>query len=317
MEHTDISGVGPDQTIADHRRSFLKRSALLFGAGAVAASALKAQTSPAMSDLNILNYALTLEHLEAAFYVEGLTRYSAADFTAASFASTFGSGVTANLYSYLQAIRDHEVTHVATLRTVIQNLGGTPVTACTYNFGYRTVNEFINVAALLENTGVMAYDGAIALISNRELQTAGATIATVEARHASYLNLLSGASPFPAAFDMPRTMEQILAAAGPFITSCTTPPGGATTTAILLPKGITTISQLVQLDATTSIAGNGQPLTYSLRQIGGNPVGIRNGDTARPTVQFVIFGTYTFELTVTDSAGNTARDTATISYAGG
>ena len=53
----------------------------------------------------------------------------------------------------------------------------------------------------LENTGVSAYDGAIAHIQRAALLTAGATIATVGARHASYLNLLNGDVPFPRAFD--------------------------------------------------------------------------------------------------------------------
>ena len=53
------------------------------------------------------------------------------------------------------------------------------------------------MAEFLENTGVSAYDGAIAYIKAAKLQTAGATIATVEARHASYLNLINGDLPFP------------------------------------------------------------------------------------------------------------------------
>ena len=77
-----------------------------------------------------------------------------------------------------------------------------------------------SVTTLLENTGVMAYDGAVRLIKNPAILTAAATIATVEARHAAYLRLVTGDIPFPAAFDTPRTMTEILAAAGGFITSC-------------------------------------------------------------------------------------------------
>ena len=82
------------------------------------------------------------------------------------------------------------------------------------------MDQFIKVAELLETTGVMAYDGAIHLICSPELRTAGATIATVEARHASYLNLLNGDVPFPLAFAAPKTMAEILAAAGGFIVPC-------------------------------------------------------------------------------------------------
>jgi hypothetical protein len=112
------------------------------------------------------------------------------------------------------------VTHVQTLIGVIQKLGGTPVGPACYNFGYSTVDQFVQVAQALEDTGVMAYDGAIALIQSPDLQTAGATIATVEARHAAYLRLLNGNIPFPAPFDTPKTMQEILAIAGQFIVPC-------------------------------------------------------------------------------------------------
>nr|WP_227380551.1 hypothetical protein [Haladaptatus halobius] len=60
-------------------------------------------------------------------------------------------------------------------------------------------------------------NGAIALIENPDLQTAGATIATVEVLYASYLNILNADVLFPMAFDEPKTMEEVLAAAGQFI----------------------------------------------------------------------------------------------------
>ncbi len=66
----------------------------------------------------------------------------------------------------------------------------------------------------------MAYDGAIKCLLNPELQEAGATIATVEARHAAFLNLLNGASPFPAPFDTPKDKCEIFAIAAPFLVAC-------------------------------------------------------------------------------------------------
>jgi hypothetical protein len=171
-------------------------------------------------DLTVLNYALTLEHLEAAFYVEGLKRFSARSFKTGDLVSRLGPRIAGGIYDYLAVIRDHEVAHVVTLQAVIESLGGVPVSPCTYDFGYNSVETFLQVAQALENTGVMAYDGAIAQICTPELQTAGATIATVEARHAAYLNLVNGGNPFPEAFDTPKTMDEILAIAGQFITSC-------------------------------------------------------------------------------------------------
>jgi hypothetical protein len=208
------------------RRSFLS-AGFKTGMAATALATLplgmrnvKAQSMPDCDDVGILNYALTLEHLEASFYIEGLTRFSAKAFRNGTLISRLGPQHVDMLYSYLGLIRDHEIAHVQTLISVIESLGGTPVGPCTYDFGYSNVQEFLAVAQALENTGVMAYDGAIAQICSPELQTAGATIATVEARHASYLNLINGEVPFPSAFDTPKTMEEILAIAGQFIVSC-------------------------------------------------------------------------------------------------
>ncbi len=213
------------------RRAFLTGSAKLIGGGAAAmalagsplfSGAKMAMARPAAptTDIDILNFALTLEHLEAAFYVDGLNTFTRGDFQSARFIRGLGGRISSRVYNYFQLIRDHEVTHVATLISVIQSLGGTPVGRCTYNFGYSNVDGFVAVAQTLEDTGVMAYDGAIALIESPELQTAGATIATVEARHAAYLRLLNGNVPFPAAFDTPKTMAEILALIAPFIVSC-------------------------------------------------------------------------------------------------
>ena len=63
----------------------------------------------------------------------------------------------------------------------------------------------------------MAYDGAIAYIHRPGLQTASATIATVEARHASYLRLLNGEVPFPKPFDKPKAPRQVCEMVDPFI----------------------------------------------------------------------------------------------------
>ncbi len=152
--------------------------------------------------------------------MQGQSRFTRGDFNGSRFLRGFGGRIISQAYDYFNLIRDHEVTHVDTLVSVITSLGGTPVGACTYNFGYRDVEGYVAVAQALENTGVMAYDGAIKLIENPDLQQAGATIATVEARHASYLNLLNRTVPFPAAFDTPKPMAEILAIAGQFIVSC-------------------------------------------------------------------------------------------------
>ena len=159
------------------------------------------------SDLDVLNYALTLEHLEHAFYRDGIGLF---DFGT----DGFGQAINTNM----AAIRDHEAGHVATLTEVITSLGGTPVAEQVYNFtdAYASIDGFLATAAALENTGVSAYDGAAQFLTNPDLLTAAGSIVAVEARHASYLNLITNESPFPAAFESPLTMDEVLEIAGPF-----------------------------------------------------------------------------------------------------
>jgi hypothetical protein len=162
--------------------------------------------------VDVLNYALTLEHLEYAFYRDGLEQFSAEDFAAAGYA--------ANVYEWFGIIRDHEMEHVNTITSVITDLGGEPVAEGTYDFGYGDLAGFVGVATALENTGVGAYQGAAQfLIDEDELLTAALTIHGVEARHAAYLNGLTGESPFPEAFNPTLTPDKVLEIAGPFIVS--------------------------------------------------------------------------------------------------
>jgi rubrerythrin len=202
------------------RRGMLTNSLKVAGGAAVALS-LTAVPGPfsirslaaaqeMTSDLDVLNYALTLEHLEYAFYRDGIELFSFGN-------DSRGQSIDTNF----AAIRDHEGAHVETLTTVITDLGGEPVAEATYDFGdaYRDPMAFMATAAALENTGVSAYDGAGQFITDPELLTAAGSIVAVEARHASYLNLLTGEVPFPAAFETPLTMDEVLEIAGPFIAS--------------------------------------------------------------------------------------------------
>ena len=162
------------------------------------------------SDVDVLNYALTLEHLEYAFYRDGVGLF------------TFGvDGRGQSIDTSFATIRDHEGAHVETLTSIITDLSGEPVAEAMYDFGdaYNDPMAFMMTAAALENTGVSAYDGAAKFITDPDLLTAAGSIVAVEARHASYLNLLTGEIPFPAPFESPLTMDEVLEIAGPFIVS--------------------------------------------------------------------------------------------------
>jgi hypothetical protein len=167
-------------------------------------------TAPFTNNVDVLNYALTLEHLEATFYREGLDRFGNQDY--------LNLGLQTSVRDRVSTIGQDEDAHVQTLTQVITQLGGAPVQAATYDFGYSDLAGFLQVAMALENTGVAAYTGAAQyLIDSDELLTAALTIHGVEARHAAYLNILNNTSPFPDAIDQPKTPSEVLAIAGPFI----------------------------------------------------------------------------------------------------
>ncbi|MFC7154213.1 ferritin-like domain-containing protein [Halomarina halobia] len=172
------------------------------------------------TDVDVLNYALTLEHLEDVFYREFLNDVSKEEFVNSEALQNFNAWEKRASYDFVRKVGEHESTHVEALTKIIRALGGEPVPECTYDFGVESVGEYLTVAQALENTGVAAYDGALALIESPDLTTASATIATVEARHASFLNFLNGDVPFPAAFDDAKSAEEILAVAGQFVESC-------------------------------------------------------------------------------------------------
>ncbi len=97
---------------------------------------------------------------------------------------------------------------------------------------------------------------------------------------------------------------------------CTAP---VKTSAVANPKNATVIAREVQLDGTKSIAADGKPLTYQWSIAPGSPAAaIYGGSTATPSVQFAQRGIamYSFQLTVTDSAGNSSTDIATLNYQG-
>ncbi len=137
--------------------------------------------------LDVLNFALTLEYLEAEFYQKGL---------AASGLIPSGPAQGA-----IQTIYDHESAHVAFLKAAITGAGGTPVAKPTFDFSggkgsgngpfkdvFSNYDLFLAVSQTLEDTGVRAYKGQAGnLMSNNDVLTAALNIHSVEARHASHI----------------------------------------------------------------------------------------------------------------------------------
>ncbi|KAG0145777.1 hypothetical protein CROQUDRAFT_45397 [Cronartium quercuum f. sp. fusiforme G11] len=191
--------------------------AVFIAACAVTASPHVEKRDAALTDADILNFALTLEHLEASFYAQGLQKYDQSAFTSAGFSTTTRQSI--------QTISNDEAAHVSFLTSALQAAGATPVQACNYTFPYTDVKSFLAVSQILEGVGVSAYLGAAASIQNGNYLTAAGSILTVEARHNAYVRFVNGESPFPAAFDTPVGPRGIVTLAGPFFASC--PSGSA------------------------------------------------------------------------------------------
>ena len=190
------------------RRKFLVTSAVTAFAAAVAASPVAARTAlattaqQASTDLDILNYALTLEHLENYAYKLAI-----------------GSGLLSGAaLKYFQQNGAHEATHVDTLIKTINSLGGTPVQAQqSYNFPkFANQKEIVTFFQSVEELGAAAYLGQAPRIQNPDLLTAAVSIHNVEAQHAAILSDLIGVSPSPVV-GTPKTMEQVLAVVTPIL----------------------------------------------------------------------------------------------------
>ncbi|KAJ5292247.1 peptidase S15 [Penicillium atrosanguineum] len=164
----------------------------LTGAILSMAQASPVVTRAAITDADILNYALTLEHLEATFYEEGLKNYTQSNFVNAGFKDPF--------YTNLQEVAADERTHVAFLTQALTTTGASPVKRCTYSFPSTDVKTFLALASVLEGVGVSAYLGAAASIANKGYLTAAGSILTP--------------------FDDPLDFDEVYAVASPFIISC-------------------------------------------------------------------------------------------------
>ncbi|WP_219418806.1 ferritin-like domain-containing protein [Pseudonocardia nigra] len=189
------------------RRTFIKGAAVI-GVGATFVAVTRgdprAFAQGSASDLEILNYALTLEYLEADFYTQGLD----------------GGILSGRELELVTPIRDHEQEHVSALTSTIQSLGGTPAEMPMFTYPEGTFTDktmFLTAASMFEELGVDAYHGQIANVQSPEILAAAAAIAGVESRHAAILADLTGGNPFPAPFEDSKTMEQVLELAGSFI----------------------------------------------------------------------------------------------------
>jgi rubrerythrin len=193
------------------------------GSSSTSSSSSSASTSTSASsggskgDIEIVNYALTLEYLEADFYQQVIDSGLVKDPKIASLAKSIGQ---------------NEQEHVDALTATVKKLGGKPATKPKTKFEpvlQKGLKEVLMTAATVENLGASAYLGQAGNIKDKEILAAALAIHTVEARHAAALNslvgrgfkgdgALSGSVP-DGAFAKPMSMDEVLKQVKPFIAS--------------------------------------------------------------------------------------------------
>ena len=214
MEHTDIQAV---VTAPKSRRAFLTGSAAAAGLLAIAATGGSTRSAQAASlsrslglheasDADILNFALTLEHLEAEFYKQ-----------------VVDSGVlTSYSLGVITTLRDHEIAHVDFLTQALTDAGANPVEKLdSYNFDalgdLSTEAGVLTASEALEETGVGAYTGAAQYLDNKDYLDAAGSIEQVEARHHGAIRWLNDKNPAPDVLGIVLTEAEVLDRIAPIV----------------------------------------------------------------------------------------------------
>jgi rubrerythrin len=206
LANSEFAGVAVEADDEDLSRSeVILKGALaagaVYGALSVGPYVRRALAASGGGDVAILNFALTLEYLEAKFYEEAKSRVR-------------GSG---ELKSLVNLLASDEQQHVEALAATVKKLGGKPVAEPKFEFSYSGTSGFLKLAQTFEDTGVSAYNGAGPMIKSKEVLAAAGGIVQVEARHAAAIRLQNKEEPAPAAFDTPLDEKQVLKAVEPFI----------------------------------------------------------------------------------------------------
>jgi Ferritin-like domain len=197
LEEIEIQGMS--------RSAFIMRGALaasaVYGTAAVGPFVGEALAAGGGGDVGILNFALTLEYLESAFYKEAQAKVKLSSKTAA----------------LAKLIGNDENMHVQALTQAIKGAGGKPVKAPGVKFPFSDEKGFLKLATTFEDTGVSAYNGAAPAIKSKAILGAAGSIVQIEARHAAAIRLMAGLPPAPNAFDPKLEKGQVLKAVKPFL----------------------------------------------------------------------------------------------------
>ena len=207
-EHLAVPELATVEIEGMTRSSFILKGAMaagaMYGAGAVSPFVRSALAKG--GDADIVNFALTLEYLEAAFYDQAVKQVK---------------GLSGDVAKLAKELRDNEMLHVDALTATVKKLGGKPAKQPAVDFGgaFTSVDAFLRTANVFEDTGVSAYNGAAPNIKSPDVLAAAGSIVQVEARHAALIRLERKRPPAPRAFDKASDAGAVLKAVQPFIKS--------------------------------------------------------------------------------------------------
>jgi len=192
-----LEHAGPERPESS-RGEFLQKAVVAGGAivaGGVLVAGLPKLAAAAPSpeqDVEIANFALRLEYLQAAFYD----------------AASSKANLTGDLLEFVEVVREHERAHIDYLKEL---LGDAAKPSPRFEFGNSVSNakNFSKTAMTLEDLGVAAYNGQATNL-RRQTLAAAARIVSVDARHAAWIRAIVGRPPALQPTDPPKTATRVL-----------------------------------------------------------------------------------------------------------
>ncbi|KAK2464701.1 hypothetical protein APHAL10511_003277 [Amanita phalloides] len=168
-----------------------------------------------ISDIEMLNFALTMEYLLSKAYKDGLAKYSKEVFANAGFEPF--------TYGRLIEVAEQENRHAKILQSAVSEAGMQPVPECEYHFTHDNPASFIKTISELEATAASSYCGFQAFLKRKEYSTIAVTILATEARHDAWLDsAVRKFNPWSTAFETPLTRKHAYSIFSKYISSCPT-----------------------------------------------------------------------------------------------
>jgi rubrerythrin len=184
------------------RRDLVRRATVAAAGASIAGAAVfgpratvaNAAPPSQVQDRQIFNFALLLEYVQAAFYSEAVRQ----------------AALKGEVREFAEVVAEHEREHVAFLQHAL-GAHARPRPRLEFRQATRDERTFVQKAVLLENTGVVAYNGQAANLTKPAL-AAAAEIVSVEGRHAAWISDLAGEAPAPRAADVGASSADVVRA---------------------------------------------------------------------------------------------------------